>query len=194
MMENILWNTDKAVQLLAPESDLEKQFLQNNAFCEGLFWGTPRFGHPEGKVLFHIREVLDNIDKLQIDSFTRQKLRIIAFVHDTFKYKEHRGVPRDWTRHHAVLARHFLEKYTDNKLLLDLTEYHDEAYYVWRYQRNPLRKPEAKKRLEGIYQNFNGSIQLYYLFFKCDTCTGDKNQASLHWFEENIKGIKPVSL
>ena len=34
--------------LLQPESDLEKLLLTLPEFQQGLRWGEPRFGHPEG--------------------------------------------------------------------------------------------------------------------------------------------------
>jgi hypothetical protein len=36
--------------------------------------------------------------------------------------------------------------------------------------------------------------QMYYLFFKCDTQTGDKTQAPLKWFEQNVSGIDIVPI
>ena len=185
---------DKAIEYLVPENELEFQFFQNPEFQEGLFWGIPRFGHPEGKVIYHIREVLDNIDKLSINPVQRRQLRIVTFVHDTFKYREHRGTPRDWTKHHAVLAKLFLENYTDDQLLLDLTEFHDDAYYIWRTKFQLQDKQLGATRLEELYKRFDNNMQLYYLFFKCDTCTGDKNPAPLKWFEETIKGITIMPL
>jgi len=37
-------------------------------------------------------------------------------------------------------------------------------------------------------------MQLFYLFFKCDTLTGDKTLAPLTWFEEHVTGIDLVYL
>jgi len=34
--------------------------------------------------------------------------------------------------------------------------------------------------------------QLFYLFFKCDTSTGDKNPAPLTWFETTMEDIEVV--
>ena len=43
-------------------------------------------------------------------------------------------------------------------------------------------------------ETFDGNMQLYYLFFKCDTSTGDKNPAPMKWFEKTMKGIDVVQL
>mgnify|MGYP000898932673 CR=1 FL=1 len=73
---------------LKPETDIEHKLINHPDFMKGLFWGQPRYGHPEGKIIYHIAEVLKNIDQLNINLHTRQQLRLIAFLHDTFKYLE----------------------------------------------------------------------------------------------------------
>jgi len=179
---------------LRPETDLERQLLQEPEFVKGLLWGLPRYGHPEGEVYKHIREVLDNIDQLEIDALTRQRLRIIAFAHDTFKYIEDKSVPRDWSRHHGALARQFMEHFTSDQVVLDTIELHDEAYHCWR-KKHLENAPEASEiRLQRLFERIGEHRQLYYLFFKCDTKTGDKNPAPLKWFEQHISGIEIVKL
>lgn len=176
-------------KILKPENDLEKSLLEIAVFKKGLFWGKPRYGHPEGKVLYHIREVLDNIDKITLDSCTRNKLRLIAFSHDTFKYQE---VKTDPMKHHAMLARKFMEDFTNDIAVLDTIELHDEAYYSWRSKIMFNEIEEGTNRLKALLNRIQDNIQLYYLFFKCDTRTGDKTQSPLYWFEKNIEGIELV--
>jgi hypothetical protein len=175
---------------LHPETLLEACFLEDTEFCRGLQWGVPRYGHPEGTIWAHIIEVNANIDRLPVDADTRRQLRIICWVHDTFKHIEHRGSPRDWTRHHGVYARKFLARYIDDPLLLNVVEYHDEAYYCWRLGHLYHRLEDSNIRLETLKERVGEYWQLYYLFFKCDTATGDKNPAPLQWFEETMKGIQ----
>lgn len=178
--------------LLQPETALEKHLLTLPEFQRGLHWGEPRFGHPEGVVAFHIREVLDNIDLIpSLPQADRERLRLVALVHDTFKFAEDRGRPRDWTRHHGVLARQFLEPYTNDLAVLDIIETHDDAFYAWLGARPGHTAPGARS-LVGLLHRVGHCLQLYYLFFKCDTQTGDKTQASLKWFEKNVLGIDYV--
>lgn len=176
---------------LQPENDLERALLKDPDFLAGLMWGLPRYGHPEGEVYKHIQEVLHNIDQLLIDAETRKQLRLIAFVHDTFKYAEEKNVPRDWTRHHGVFARQFLQKYISDETLLNLVEYHDEAYYIWRLIHLYHKPMEGGERLAQLLERFGDELQLYFLFFKCDTQTGDKNQAPLKWFDKIVKEVLP---
>ena len=175
--------------LLQPETSLEKEILKVKNFRQGLFWGKPRYGHPEGKVIFHIREILDNIERLKVDLTTRSKLRLITFAHDTFKYQEEKP---DRHKHHSVLARNFMEQYTSDKGVLDVIELHDEAYYCWRHLHVYHQTDLGNERLQQLLDRVQSHLQLYYLFFKCDTRTGDKNQAPLQWFEAHIKPIEII--
>jgi hypothetical protein len=179
---------------LQPENPLEFELLSIPAFQEGLMWGAPRYGHPEGEVYKHVIEVLENIDRLTLSADDRYRLRLIAYAHDTFKNIEHKGSPRDWTKHHSVLARHFLENYCDDQVILDITELHDEAYYSWRMEHLYHQHEQGQERFQKLLRRIEGNIQLYYLFFKCDTRTGDKTQAPVKWFEQTIKQIEIVDL
>ncbi|WP_246050293.1 hypothetical protein [Neolewinella litorea] len=177
---------------MQPETALEARFLESEEFREGLVWGLPRYGHPEGTIWRHIIEVNQNIDALPVDPDTRRKLRIVCWVHDTFKHVEDRGNPRDWSKHHSVYARQFLSRYVDDPLLLNVVELHDEAYYCWRLAHLFGQYAESERRMDHLREQVGDYWQLYYLFFKCDTCTGDKNPAPLIWFEEHVDDIEVV--
>ena len=195
------WNSTKmhtiqeeAIDLFQPENDIERLLLKQPEFIKGLDWGIPRYGHPEGKVLYHVAEVLENINLLNsLSPLFRKRLRLITFVHDTFKYDDDKNRPRDWTRHHAVLARNFLSNFTDDRAILDVTELHDEAFYAWRsiYLANTVTKGEA--RFQQLQNRLGDNLQLFYLFFRCDTQTGDKIQTPLKWFEESVEGIDVIN-
>jgi hypothetical protein len=189
--------TQFLIRQIRPESALERELVNLPEFAEGLLWGEPRFGHPEGKVVFHVREVLDNIDRVSgLTSADRLRLRTAALVHDTFKYAEDRSRPRNWSRHHAFLARQFVSRYTDDPALLELVETHDDAFYAWLGSRSRIAVQMGNhpvKTLEGLLKRVDGFLQLYYTFFKCDTLTGDKTLAPLRWFESEVSGISLVS-
>jgi uncharacterized protein involved in tellurium resistance len=51
---------------------------------------------------------------------------------------------------------------------------------------------EGQARLKSLLNRIGDNIQLYYLFFKCDTRTGDKTQAPVKWFEQTIRNIEVV--
>ena len=179
---------------LNPETPLEKQLLAEPVFVRGLFWGVPRYGHPEGEIYKHIQEVQGNIERLDLPPALRLQLRLVALAHDTFKYLEHKESPRDWSRHHGVLARRFLEMRTDDQVVLSITELHDEAYYSWRAAHLYHRPLDGENRLRRLVDRIGEHLQLFYLFFKCDTLTGDKNPAPLKWFEKALPQLELIDL
>ena len=104
------------MKLLEIKNELEKKIISDPEWIKGSEWGMPREGHPEGKVKNHIRDVLENIEKLEdITQEEYKKLRLIALIHDTFKYKVNIDEPRIGRNNHAVIARLFAEKYIDDK-------------------------------------------------------------------------------
>ena len=182
---------EEAIAVLKPENELELSFLEHVEFLVGLDWGVPRYGHPEGKILYHIWEVMENIDCIpNLSPDDRMRLRVIALVHDTFKYKEPKTKPRDWSKHHAMLAANFLAKFTGDTATLLVTELHDEAYYAWQSIKLHRKLTKGEIRKETLLNCLGDYLQLYYLFFICDTKTGDKIQSPVHWFETYIPGIE----
>jgi hypothetical protein len=187
-------NATELVELLQPETYQESLLLSIPVFQQGLLWGQPRFGHPEGQICLHIREVLNNINKINcLTEADRNKLRIIALAHDTFKFAEDKNKPRDWSKHHGRLARQFMENHTQDNTILDIIEIHDDAFYAWLSSRQQEPPREKKwQTLEQIQKKMGSNLQLYYLFFKCDTLTGDKTRAPLLWFEKQLSQIEIV--
>ena len=175
---------DEAVlrEALRPETDLERFLLRQPEVRLGMAWGVPRFGHPEGAVYRHVREVLDNVERLPaLPADERRDLRLVTFLHDTFKYREDKSEPRDWTRHHGVLAREFAAPYVRSRRVLELIEWHDEAYYCWRLAVLRHRPSHSRQRLDLLLARFGDQFGFYFRFFLCDTRTGDKNQAPVAW-------------
>ena len=193
MKETAVEKTDLESELEA-EGTLERRLIGMPEFRRGLLWGVPRYGHPEGEVYKHVNEVNLNIDRLPVDADTRARLRLISLVHDTFTYLEDKGPQRDWSKHHGMLGRRFLEKYSDDEVVLDIVELHDEAYYCWRTISLFNLADDGERRLRRLLSRLGDSLLLYYLFFKCDTLTGDKIGAPLFWFEKNIPGIDLVEI
>ncbi|MEO1434641.1 MAG: HD domain-containing protein [Bacteroidota bacterium] len=178
--------------IIRPENVIEEQIILHPEWQEGVSWGKPRKGHPEGQVILHIREVLDNVDQLTLSVKDREKLRWITLIHDSFKYKEEFGFPRDWSKHHAVFARQFAEQLIDDPAVLDIIELHDEAYYAWRAQARFSLWSSSAKRLELLENRIGTNMNLFYWFFVCDTQTGNKTQAPIEWFEHQYPQLDPI--
>lgn len=187
-------------QYIRPETELEKRIIADEDWIEGAFWGVPRPGHPEGKIIYHIGHVLANVEKVS-EHFPeyREDLRLMSIIHDTFKYKEESVRPRtDWNKHHAVYARRFAKSFIKKPYLLKLIELHDDAYYVWlgvRASRSPYIE-QSQWRWQRLMDSLGSEhLQLYYLFFLCDTLTGDKVLGPIPWFEKRLEGkIQKLSL
>jgi hypothetical protein len=178
--------------ILKPETELEKTIIADPEFQEGAMQGEPRPGHPEGKIVYHIREVLDNVEKYRALCMNseRRKLRIISFIHDTFKHKVDYSKPRVGENHHAMIARRFAEKYIEDTLVLDIIELHDEAYNAWGMGNRKDNWKGAEERIARLLARIDtherNSRFMYSTFYKCDNETGDKSQDNLEWFSHFI--------
>src|SRR3954469_20075725 len=95
-----------------PETDLELRVVAEPELLEGLAWGEPRAGHPEGAVGTHVGHLLETLDRCGETAERRELLRFMALVHDSFKYQVRDRLPRVGENHHAMRARRFAEKFT----------------------------------------------------------------------------------
>jgi len=164
------------------ETDLERTIAADPAWQQGVVWGKPRFGHLEGAVQFHIADVLANIEGQQPNMEERCKLRLIALIHDTFKYRVNELKPKMGNNHHAHIARVFAEKYLTDPLILDIIELHDEAYNSWRLGHYKNRWEHAEERITHLLTQLGPSLPLYVRFFLADSQTESKDQAPVEWF------------
>ncbi len=180
-------NSDFA-KLVAPKTSLERELLAHPEFRRGYSWGRPRFGHPEGLVGLHVLEVLDNIARLPADKNDIEALRLLAITHDTFKYLEFERLKNGAARlHHGLLARQFLKDYICDRRLLTIIERHDEAYHIWRIHHLKGNPESARQRMDTLVKELNADLPLYWAFFKCDSQTGDKLQAPVFWFYQELE-------
>lgn len=169
---------------ITPATELERTVMADPEWQEGAAWGAPRPGHPEGSVAAHVEEVLSNIDDEALDALDRERLRFVALVHDTFKYRVHRERPRSGDNHHAVIARRFAERYTHDDELLELIELHDEAYNAWMNGHRRGDWPAAEARARRLLERLGRSRSLYLRFYRADARTGNKSSEPLEWFEQ----------
>ena len=172
-------------ELIKPETELETRIIQDPEFVEGAMWGKPRSGHPEGEVIYHIGEVLENVNKYS-NPENREKLRLIGITHDTFKNKVNRKKPRSGENHHALIARRFSERYISDSEVLGIIELHDEAYNSWQVG-NRKNWQKAQERATRLIGRLGSSINLYLAFYNCDNKTGDKSRDNFLWFQNLIK-------
>ncbi len=169
------------------ETALEAQICADPEWREGITWGKPRPGHSEGQVGYHIAEVLANVDRHATTPEERRALRLIALIHDTFKYRVDTARPRTGANHHATLARRFAERYVDDPAILEIIELHDEAYNSWRLGAQNGRWDSAEARAARLVTRLDALLPLYIRFFRADNQTGSKDRAPLLWFEQLLR-------
>ena len=169
--------------LISPKTHTETQIINDSEFITGVLWGKPRPGHPEGEVLLHVKEVLDNVDKYFKEDRDWVSLRLISIIHDSFKYKVDRDKHKSGENHHAMIARRFAEKYIENTSLLDIIELHDEIYnsFMMIERKNNVRG--AEKRIDTLIERLGDNFDLFVKFTKCDSETGDKELSCNIWFK-----------
>jgi len=164
---------------IAPITEMEATILGQADLIQGLNWGRPSYGHPESAVAFHVLDVLKNIDKLELSLENKYRLRLAAITHDSFKYKECK-IEKGYR--HGKLARNFLAQFTDDLLLLELLEWHDEAYHAWQLAFKHNNIILANRKIKQLLHIFGADITLFQQFFICDSATGDKIKHPVEWF------------
>ncbi len=183
--------------IIRPQNELENEILSHPSFVEGAMWGVPRPGHPEGTVIHHIRDVLDNISAYCLGHghfYTKWiDLRLIAILHDTFKYKVDRTQPRIGENHHGLIARIFAENYEISEGILDIIELHDEAYNAWQKATRRGKPAGGVQRAMKLIDRLGNNLDLYMDFYRCDNSTGNKSNEPYEWFLKIVQQNKSRS-
>jgi hypothetical protein len=150
---------------------------------EGLAWGKPRKGHPEGTVGGHVADLLETIDRWDESGPARSDLRFLAMVHDSLKREVNNLLPKTGENHHAMRARRLAERYTDDERLLAAIELHDRPYAIWRRMR---RKGRLDERAFSEMLDRVPDPGLFLRFVELDGSTEGKNPEPIRWFREEL--------
>jgi hypothetical protein len=167
-----------------PENDLERRLAEDPELLEGLAWGKPRKAHPEGQIGAHVADLLGRIDAEGIEGEQRERLRFITLVHDTFKNKVQELRPRRGENHHAMRARRFAERYTDDERILTTIELHDRPYGIWRKMQRSGRFD--RHALEEMMRRLPDP-DLFLRFVELDGSTEGKRPEPVSWFKEHLQ-------
>jgi hypothetical protein len=172
------------VPCLTPENELEDAVTRDPELLDGLAWGEPRHGHPEGSVAQHVCDLLAVIDERGEQDERRSMLRFVTLVHDSMKYKVRDWLPKTGENHHAMRARRFAERYTEDERLLSTIELHDRPYAIW-------RRLKRKRHLdERAFEDMMARVadpQLFLTFVEIDGSTEGKNPEPIEWFREQLR-------
>ena len=168
----------------ALETELERRITADPHWQLGAWWGSPRHGHPEGQVVYHINDVLQNVDRYFPHSPDRWRLRLIALLHDTFKFQA-RVVPEPRPSH-GYLARQFGKNYVTDTAVLEVVELHDKAYKAHQLIVHHVDQAEAEKRAHELIARLGEHTELFMNFYYCDNQTGDKSAVHYEWFKQML--------
>ena len=173
----------KLIPGFEPETDLERRVVAEPELLEGLAWGEPRAGHPEGAVGTHVAHLLDALDQSGETGERRELLRLMALVHDSFKYQVRERLPRVGENHHAMRARRFAERFSDDERLLSAIEFHDRPYALWRklQRRGKLDERGFRRMMQRI-----GDPELFLRFIELDGSTEGKRPEPIEWFRDEL--------
>jgi hypothetical protein len=167
-----------------PENPLETGVIGDPELLEGLAWGKPRKAHPEGRIGNHVADLLKQIAADGETGERRAQLRFIALVHDSFKYRVKRWLPRTGENHHATRARRFAERFTDDERLLATIELHDGPYAIWRKLQRKGRLDED--RLEDLIRRVPDHA-LILRFVEVDGASEAKDPEPIRWFRDELR-------
>jgi HD domain len=157
--------------------------LEDPVLQEGLAWGKPRRGHPEGTVGAHVADLLETIERWGETGKRREELRFLALVHDSLKYKVRDWLPHTGENHHAARARRFAEAYTDDERLLATIEQHDRPYSLWRKMRRRGRVDDHA--VEAMIDRIP-DLDLFLRFVELDGSTEGKNHEPIRWLKSEL--------
>jgi hypothetical protein len=167
-----------------PESELEQRLAETPEMHEGLAWGKPRPGHPEGTIGAHVSQLLRRLDDWGAEGEERARLRFIALVHDTCKRWVDQDRPKTGENHHAMRARRLAERFTDDEAVLAVIEQHDRPYQIWRRERRTGEPQDAaaERMLARVPDH-----ALFLRFVELDTSTEAKDPGPIAWLRERIE-------
>lgn len=179
---------DEIFNVIKPQNKLEETILSDTLLQDGLLWGQPRNGHPEGKVLLHVGHVLSNVEKFYGGDTDYWKLRLITIIHDSFKYKVDQLKQKSGENHHSRIACRFAEKHCVDVGVLKVIETHDDAYLAFRKGKRSNRWDLAKERVDTLIAELKkvNAVELYVKFFNCDNYVEGKERNSYEWFVEFV--------
>ena len=168
----------------APENELEARAVADPDLVEGLAWGKPRKSHPEGAIGTHVADLLRVIDGDGETGERRAQLRFVALVHDSFKGDVKHYLPRSGENHHAMRARRFAERYTDDERLLATIELHDRPYAIWKKMRRKRRLDE--KALTDVLRRVPDH-ELFLRFVEIDGSSEAKDPEPVRWLRGQME-------
>lgn len=166
-----------------PENELEHALAADPELLEGLAWGKPREGHPEGAVGEHVADLLRALESWNEPEPRRSELRFMGLVHDSQKNRVQQWRPKTGENHHAMRARRLAERYTGDERLLATIEHHDRPYAIWRRVHRKGRPQDAQ--LDEMLADIPDPA-LFMRFVELDGSCEGKKPEPVEWLREEL--------
>jgi hypothetical protein len=164
-----------------------KKVMADSRYKKNVEYGTPRSGHPEGKVKCHITDLETNLESLRHRLLQEEdywKLKFLIHVHDTFKAEAIEGASSIDPLSHGSLARAFAGEFTSDTDLLNIIQYHDENYALWKQFRDTGSYDNQRFRdLLNMIKDWD----LFLAFTIVDGYTKGKDLEKLPWFINEVR-------
>ena len=171
-----------------------QQVIKDTRYQKNIEYGEPRPGHPEGKVKYHIAEMEENLETLRSRGISEEqywKLKFLIHVHDSFKAD---AIPNSAIlspNSHASLARKFASEFTNDSDLLNIVQYHDVNYALWK-QLNAIGSYDAERFLTLL--EIIVDWDLFLIFIILDGSTKGKDPEKIRWFINEVKKYKATRI
>lgn len=137
--------------------------------------------------MFHIADLLANVERYALSPDDRRDLRLITLTHDSLKYRVDPERPRKGENHHAMRARRFAQHYISDQRVLTIIELHDEGIHLWNRWHYSRDIHQTQIRLDTLLEQLGENWLLFVQFFRCDNDTAFKNPEPVLWFEEMLR-------
>lgn len=166
--------------------------MDDPLYQKNIEYNESHAGHPEKKVKLHIVDLEVNLERLKKmgriqDEEEYWKLKFIIHVHDLFKVDAKKHSPTLHPRNHATLARQYASQFIDDNDLLNIIQFHDENYKLWKQF---LRTGSYNlKQFQSLLATIH-DWDLFLLFIIIDGCTKGKDYRKLHWFISEVRKFK----
>ena len=173
--------------------DIVARVIEDARYLHNIEYGKPRSGHPEGPVKFHIAELEVNLEKMAARITDEQywKLKFLIHVHDTFKAEAVPDSPIESLRSHASLARQFAAEFTVDTDLLNMIQFHDVNFALWKQFAAKGSYDTAR-----FHRLLNTIIDwdLFLMFLILDGSTTGKDPEKVRWFIQEVRRYKRITV
>jgi hypothetical protein len=116
-------------------------------------------------------------------------LKFLIHVHDTFKADAVPNSPIKSPTSHASLARAFASEFVDDEDLLNMIQFHDVNFSLWRqFAATGSFDEERLRHLLDTIQDW----EIFLMFLILDGSTTGKDPDKLRWFIREVQKYKPT--